>query len=630
MFIFYQVVYDTYLPTQKNMAGIETLDAYFLFTGSVESVYLVTSDFLKKQKPSSDDDRIQGHAGTLRAAMLGEFMIPWIRDVRYGTILTKESVTTLARTSRRVIESKVYLERLPFSLPEARNELPEEVYNFRDAKGLGEGAFGCVIRMPILEDQRVHFGGKKEIAIKFQLVRSRPKPGFETLLSQRTLAEMYAASSASNMNDYPKTNPFSLRVYRYYEANITKEVFRVLNPMIKRECSKQFRMPSRPVTTEKLRVIETDLVPGGSLANITQTLSSREVASLAFQMIYSMMSMQRLFRLVHNDIKPENVLFEDVQHSPRNIRIHADGTNFLLPLGTKENPRIVFISDFGTATSDQFTDIDFFSDKEPARKYEAGSPAFLPPDLWLYYDILEAEEDQHLPPRDIASDLWATGITLITLTLNGWDLSASGYDASKWPALEETGGIFQNYIPHVDVLDSPDEEKKRTKPLANFLFEESKKSRKVGRTERPGQKEGQSTHLIGETVVSTVFAMVRFQEAIGNAFPVHPDKGYTFGHTYQYIRANKTAVDAVGDNWKKTPKPKDVNIFDAMAQHLETRLGNHGMDFLRKCLAWSYTDRLRFASSVNGALGHAFLAHLKRDAFDYTPARVATQDYFLF
>ena len=125
----------------KKMASRE---AYLLRPFDAGTVYLDASNSAQHYKAENGfDERSVRYANTLRSALVGELLLPLVKaePAWQAAALTRTAVDSLHDSAGAVVRSEAYRSRAPFSFPPPLSEIPIDVYDFANAKGLGEGAF---------------------------------------------------------------------------------------------------------------------------------------------------------------------------------------------------------------------------------------------------------------------------------------------------------------------------------------------------------------------------------------------------------------------------------------------------------------------------------------------------------
>ncbi len=593
--------------------------AYLLNPSRKEYIYEVTLENIKIH--DSKNANLNKTTYKLHIALISESVIPFVKPnhVNIGEDLITGAVESMKKNSQKFLALKKNEPLGDPSLDKAEKTQPlfPKAYDLGNISSLGEGSFGCVLKIPILPEESKSYKNRQFIAVKIQKMVDDPNIA-------EWNSEIDSLDRSSQLNDYPKINPFALLYFNSYRIRLTKSNVKVLKDQLLKNCQ-IFKLPIKKEPRD-VRIIETDFMLGGSLENIKTELRTEEISSIFFQITYSLIIMYNEFLLVHNDINPENILFQDII-KPENIRIHVkDKINFFLKLGSKEHSRLVNITDFGIASNNKFTNEILF-EQAVVNQYGSGTREFMSPEYWLYYDVKKRISEQKLPLRNIASDFWALGLTLAIQALNSWNLIDSGYDKNKWPTLFQKKGIFQN-IKITEILANDPKIINLNEQLENSLV--TILPNPTVETPLPGTKE----HIIDKERIATIISIIQFQRAIGNKFPKEPDESFRFGQVVKFLNKKMKDIESIGNDWK--PNSKN-NIFILVAERIKTRLGEDGFDFMKRCLSWSHQEREKFALTFlsknnNSALGHKFFSEFQVDDFDYRPTSgdIKTLDYFFF
>lgn len=593
------------------------------------------------------------------AAATGSATRALVTHVRHNLLYA----SLLDRTARRA----------PFSLGEPRDKLPVDRYRLDQVSALGEGAFGCVTRVPLKKAETPTTTA--EVALKLQIIdMAGVLRGDEVDRHHKwaTDTEAYSLKRATYLRRFLRGNPFSVLMFDAYTAEFTQDVVSALAPV--REQCDEVKFPRRVVapTNKLLHVIEMELVRGGTAQNLPQLLSAEQIQSMCFQLIYSILALNRSFQMRHNDIKPENVLFQDARGSEgvTFLRFHVNfgGENkLLMPLGADSDPYLFKLSDLGGSTSDEFTSVRLHGKAlASGRQYRTGTIEWQPPETWLYYDfdpVVRAQngqqeksvpeaEAQYMPPRDLGSDVWAVGLMVLMQALNGWDVGALNMLRGTWKEFEAAGEEVYSNLPPVGILFDERAIKKEGTNLLTYAKRLNEARRKRIGLARPGLTllPGGDLHVVSEELFRRIVPTLLLLHAIGNPMPreeSEADGDYTFGSLHKYLvtepvrqgrtlRSGRAPLDTIlelGKGWKEGGA-RD-SLFDLAARHARDRIGEEGMDFVRRCLDWSPAQRTKFARNITvgsreSALGHPFLARLQREDFRYDSSEVPAQDYFLF
>ena len=258
----------------------------------------------------------------------------------------------------------------PLSIPE--KEKLSEAYDIqlkgeRETTSLAEGTFGCTLRVYTKEKYNL----PDVIAVKIQ----DPKDPFIMI------EEIYAAKNASVLNNYPRFNPFVINIFGFYDIqNLSENDVMILKNFTQKKCPKFHK---RIQSDMRLVILEMELADQGNLKDFIKELTKDELFFIYFQLMYSIISMNSRFSLLHNDIKPDNILVSE-HPVPFNYRFHqiSGSQNFKFLLNMKDFPFMFKLTDFGVSNTDKF----IFEDSN-LEYYRYGTLNFIPPEYWLYYDI---------------------------------------------------------------------------------------------------------------------------------------------------------------------------------------------------------------------------------------------------
>ena len=614
---------------------------------NVRLTLLATSEYAPRLPPDTRDVRVRKTAAVLRALQIYDGLVSFERAtgavMRLLILQMDKNLLAATQLDRDPGEHR------PFSLGQPRPELPPDRYDMNQAQMLGEGAFGCVIRA----DFRQGNNAGRPVALKLQVL----KPGAITAGAEEAIArefginaESYALQRATYLKRFLITNPFSVGVFDMYVVEFSAEVVKALAPF-RAEC-KVLKLPKNPVPAKRLllHVIETEFVAGGDLLEPeVENLSAEQLQSMAFQLLYSLIALFRGFKMVHNDIKPDNILFSDERlAATKFFRFHAERDKFLVPLGRDTDPYFYRLSDLGTAKSDQFTDVRFYGAlRANARQYREGTPEWGPPETWLYYDFGNSETKQNMPPRELGSDVWSVGLMLLGKVLNGWDLKGRNVGPSRWKDIVDAGGVYIDLLP-VRILFNDSAVRTQRNAMARHAVVLHKAALGHGLGVLPGG----DLHVVSGKVLDNIVPTLLLLHALGNPLPQtqKADAGHAFGSLHHYLittpalqgrqrqtrSESKRPIDVIlklGKRWRI--QATEESIFDMAVARIVDRVGDDGLDFLKRCLDWSPARRTDFAQTIRAgyrgsALGHPFLARLGRKDFLYDSSEEPSRDYFLF
>ena len=591
--------------------------------------------------PSTKKESVYGYALILKSRTASEQLIAFIseRDGQGGI----EFIRDIVENGLRNLVAEFFTTSDPRNVLSTKTErIPSTDYIFKRTgetapRALRGGSFGCIFKLFIKREKTYLFGGTRSIAVKFQIPEDKSDPKLK--------GEVYAAKRASNMDDYPKVNPFAVRVFRSYKiSSLHADDAKFLRILTEEQC-RDFYVNIQ--AKKPLRMIETEFVEKGSLFKLEiedkVELSAEEMRSTMFQLCYSVIVMNATFALVHNDIKLENVLVKELGEVVR-YRLHPSGETLLpgfqIELGGSSPMKYMMkLTDFGEAASDKFTYGK--SAQVNVWQYRGGTPEFVPPDIWLYYDVKETESAQNLPTRDIASDVWSLGIVLVILALNGWDFEGLNLDTTTWKKLIKDGVFWGDSIS--DILAGETQTREFITQMSEAIKAEFKSSTSIADLVEPFDRE--SVHLIDdERDPRTIIAVSQLQIAIGNDLPTEGSvpPAFKFGQIHAYLVENKKKLVNLGKRWGKvvgrtrTRPMSDKSIFELAAERLKSRLGDAGFDFMKRCLSWSHVERKQFATDYamndSSLLGHRFFEQFRvfQNQFDYSVSSSSPLSYDYF
>ena len=486
------------------------------------------------------------------------------------------------------------------------------------------GAYGCVFNVAVTTGDR--FGGGNRIALKLEILQTSD----ETL--EKNDNEIYSSYSASKtLTDYPKSDPFAQIVFGFGRIELTKRdggatlafVDSVIGALINTPRCKDFannlREAKRDIEngdTRLLQYIESDLATEGSLHGSAVFSGMEAIRGATFQLFYSTACNDSLYGIVHNDLKPHNLLvFENTEKESYRITVTgSDGhiTRLFLP-----KPRyLVKITDFGAAFSDLYPASDLGLEYD----YYMGTIQYAPPEEGLYrrlYPNIYLEDQRtNIPKKTVASDVWALGMTLIAMAISPWDMKAEGFVTS---VVNKTGTVFQAK----EVLDLA----MSLTSIGNFVTNMNKKlEKKFKITSKPFDKERRIAFV----------SICLLQNAIGNGFLPKEGKGDNpFGQFYEYVKNHEDEAVKASKKWTSPPSEKPV--FTRVREKIEEKIGEDGLDFVRRCLAWKASDRDLFAKIRPPGTGlswnnHPFLReYAVGSSFDFSRSEShSIRDFFLF
>ncbi len=460
----------------------------------------------------------------------------------------------------------------------------------RSIQRVGQGAFGCVVRVPLRPELswRKIYDNLAVIAIKYET------PEDVRVCNRDADREYLIAQNVDRIRDKMVlsmgTAPISLglRVFRSFKIPSTM-VSEEWKQEIKPLCT---RVVEEIESNEKmLYAMEMELASSSSLAKLVYELTKlrrdmleeEELQWITFQISFAMDIMQRELVLRHHDLKADNVFAFDVP---------TPGNQGLPP---RRFPFILKIGDFGLSRTQRYPGLE--------KGQKGSTPNWtLQPVNW-FLTAGDKVNDLSIDPNtvDLDADVWSLGLLIIHMGLQGLDLS-------------EFAHFLSEQIPPPTPVTFFYDHAFRTvwnyRPFEDAVFEEL--INEVG-DDRPVQD------LLPRIKVLAVLCQI--QEALGNGFLpefIPPNKRNAY---YRSLYASKTIILDSCRREMDTEEDGDdnPNIFDFLISKLRTKIGMTGIDFVRRCMAWDPRDRQAFLDLGDmphkrmfaAALEHPFLSRFK-------------------
>ncbi len=457
------------------------------------------------------------------------------------------------------------LNRGLFQFPDAYKRHP------RNFEKLGQGAFGCTVKIPLRPGEEMWYENEQTIAVKYTIAsESGVKLGDEDRESLISLE----INDLRKLLRYDETHEFGLRIFsvtKYSVADVsvstwTKELELMCSDLIARII---------PTSRSFLYAMEMELSEDGTLSALAYSMGQQQkrltrdsIRSIAFQIAYAMNVLKGQLRFRHFDLKSNNVLAFRVD------RPLVVGFPFLLKL-----------SDFGLSRTY----------RNPGPEHDAYPNWFLQPIDWMFVMGTDKLEQLIIPIEkiDLDADLWSFGLLLLQTILQGYDLKQFRHfkDDEEFPFLKEElkePFLYSEMYIH-DIVS-------KHKPLEDKIYEEL--VQEVNDI-RPW------TNLLPKLTLMTTISQL--QRSLKNGF-LPPKTLWPPGtEVNDYFEALIGSEDIIVDSCRQRiidedeedeeeeEEDENPNVFDVLIEEVTKRVGEDGIEFIRRCLAWDPRDRFNFA-----------------------------------
>jgi len=429
-------------------------------------------------------------------------------------------------------------------------------HRFLDPKPVYEGKFGCTIRVKDVEK------GNARRAIKIQYVSEEKEVYIraEVQLSKQlaTVIERRLAPS----------------VIQTYEILKRKSLPQSWMQLIKNHAPNT----NNTICSGKgyFLLIVMELATKGSLKTYlnhcvfshTIRLSKKMLAQLLFQLVWTLNVLQRIYGLRHFDLKPDNIVVTYNNLHEYAFILKASPTTgniqdiqWHLQAGTPQLKLIDFgLSKISKTCSSGATQV---RPEGAVIKDLAGTIHYMDPAT--FFVEIYRRQNMNAVIRNLDVDMWSLGLIAIDMALTGWrkpcDLHHEG-----WPE---------------DECWSP----KRFKNV--LLFHKNYSTRHELFLEKEITQLICSKSCIPKNGVAVVIGMCLLNEQLGNGLLPNPQKWPEVAESklLEVLTAHKNEIF---DN---------VSCYAWVKYELKKRMGDRGLDFLKRMLSWSPNERARFGYS---------------------------------
>ena len=472
--------------------------------------------------------------------------------------------------------------------PREEKDLKWNVYDRNSIKVLGQGSFGCVLKIDILPAYRNADGVYKNvesIAIKFSLAWP---------IYTKNVLEGITNKKISDLKTSAFESPFILTCYDVYSVS-DEESFSFLQKICPDIVSGvlQFDYPGRTGTffdlfQEAEGIIEIiEMQMGGpsiekALKNDTFMPKKRSerklaLASYCFSFLWSLYCYQREMDFAHRDIKPDNSLLVKTPKEEEYIRL-GDVT-YAIPIIDHKIPILV---DFGIVLRKSTLQVIKSNEFQGSSgEWIAGTPSFNEYAFEMFFSGKSTNET-NLPFRSPASDIWSLGQMFAGFALQGWKIPFNQkefdfdniatffmgdkrYDTNSFePSLELAHSIYYDAIATI-----------------------TEKNYRFGAKGYAGDKEYlefQGTQIVR---VTRLLGFYSFGYYLGLKFPELNELGFLG----KEIARRHNDILALGIELNQGGE----NIFKLAVEHIRKEYGSYFIQLLQDMLRWKTSER-RLAS----------------------------------
>lgn len=424
-------------------------------------------------------------------------------------------------------------------------------FKLKGLKVIGEGSYGCVVTAKVKNEDDYEVGTEK-IAVKLQLIPENKQPLFNTAKNEQ-VNQLRLEKLVRGM----VTCPFFAHHFRW-EKVIIQSIDDA--PWLRElsKCNAIQVMVERNQFPLTLYTQEMKVYTGRTLRDILGVIDSEEarlnrtqIATIAVQIVFTLYVLWKQAKIRHQDVKSDNILTGRHFHTRSLYSLYTGpGMSRIVTLGKDTCPYEVFLSDFGLAQR---------SDESNVRPNRTFRP------------LLNAISRTEHRNEWISCDVWAVGMLVMEMALAGWKCTIKRTDhsiADGIPDIYNLDSVFR--IGHMITGLSV---------VASNLADICEKNR-TGITETRGALE------LGLKNVLCYWLLMEYLGVKLEDELLDMDRAYmacSLGELRESVEKARVMTTYEG-----------MNIFGEIARELRERLGTPGIVFVKACLSWTHSKRMRF------------------------------------
>jgi len=494
-------------------------------------------------------------------------------------------------------------------------ERVEEI--FSNSKAIFEGSFGCTFDViQELEDDGDNIRNERERrAVKIQAFKKS-----DISRAEEITQEIILGLTLSNVTE--NTTPGVVKIFDNFKAYaVPKEWYSSAN----NKCPNfynDFLKSKGKLGSKIFWYLIMEFGDGGSLASYLKSysdtrrsLSNEEIRAFAFQLVWTLHCLQTQVGFRHFDLKPDNIILKSVldprvyefnRIQPKGTAVDQLWTMFLGPdSSNKELNQSRYelkIIDFGlskvakSGTSAVRNNSIVSNIQRRGRLSElGGTPDYMDPKTF-FLDTTEIASSGTIE-RDYDADMWSVGIIIIDMCIAGWTRPknlkhALWLENEPWTLDSELESILYLSYGVNDEFDIV------TKKIQSKIIND----KEIG---------------LVEDDLDIVIGMCLLNDALGNGLLPDPK-------IWREISKSKLfkTLTQLKDELKKLAAPvfNGKKLYDFVVDRLRLKLGDEGLDLVRRLLVWSPQQRSRFGLSSDSkpeyfftTLLSAYFVPLKRN-----------------
>ena len=452
-----------------------------------------------------------------------------------------------------------------------QKELDETYAALQDITPLSEGAYGCVFKA-IKSNSDIksyyEFDRNKYKAVKIQLKSNKAQSFKEEFMVQEL------SSHKTNLF----LNPFVAIIFNVYALEYNRrEYTRIMERFRDSKCKKFGEALEKNLSnnTQILTLIEMELYDRSLHQAMRERpnlfLNPKVVQSIILQLLFSFYSMQKELGIIHRDIHSGNILLKEIHH---NMTLYVDPQNSY-DLDLSGEVPLCAITDFGISTSIYSkTFSDSVTEDYPVN-YFLNSHAKL--------------------VRGPQLDYWTLAMWICKMVLVDWKLPENHAGLKKFPvsfnSLMKPNYFWNRYEFY---------KKAMTELPEAILFGWYELMLKA-----------QFQYYLGNGLVPPKYML---REAGLEITDMDVKKA-------DYIKKNKDLVFEIG----KSLTLNGSNIFNEMIKELKRRLGNKGLEIIRRLCSWIPFKGKRIEPMDYIYQSHNYLASIIKSSY-FDTLRGSTHD----